>query len=493
MRTGRLAAAAVSLGLSLAEARPAELNEPGGPIEIGSRLELFVDDFLVESMDGLELRLHSPRSAGKIVVFDRPWEGTTSVYHTVFKDGDGYRLYYRGSSSPDYADKAQLSPGEKLVPDHASVTCLLESRDGIEGTRPSLGLVEFQGSTDNNIVWKGMASCCFAPFKDDNPDAPPGERYKALGNAGPGWPNHVLKAFVSADGKRWRLASEEAAISDGKFDSLNVPFWDPVRRRYAAVYRDSDGVRSVKYATSQDFLNWTPGTWADYGGTPREHLYTNGTHPYFRAPHILIALPKRFVPWRTHHSTMPTAGVSEAVFMSSRDGIHWDRRFMEAFIRPGRDPRNWVHRTNMPSAGVVPTADDEMSLYVSRHYTFPSAHLERMVLRTDGFVSIHAGHEGGEWVSRPLVFAGGNLVLNFATSAAGSIRLELQDKEGRPLPGFALEESPLIWGDEIEHTVRWERSHGQAASDQPLKRIAGKPVRLRFVMRDADLYSLRFR
>ena len=179
--------------------------------------------------------------------------------------------------------------------------------------------------------------------------------------------------------------------------------------------------------------------------------------------------------------------------MSSRDGIHWDRRFMEAFIRPGRDPRNWVHRTNMPSAGVVPTSDDEMSLYVSRHYTFPSAHLERMVLRTDGFASIHAGHEGGEWVSRPLVFEGGNLVLNLATSAAGSIRLEVQDAGGRPLPGFALEESPLIWGDEIEHTVRWERNYGQPASDQPLERIAGKPIRLRFVMKDADLYSLRFR
>ena len=88
---------------------------------------------------------------------------------------------------------------------------------------------------------------------------------------------------------------------------------------------------------------------------------------------------------------------------------------------------------------------------------------------------------------------GGNLVLNFATSAAGSVRLEIQDAHGNPLPGFALEESPLIWGDEIEHTVRWERTHAKATSDKPLTRIAGKPVRLRFVMKDADLYSLRFR
>ena len=71
--------------------------------------------------------------------------------------------------------------------------------------------------------------------------------------------------------------------------------------------------------------------------------------------------------------------------------------------------------------------------------------------------------------------------------------MEIQDAQGNPLPGFALEESPLIWGDKIEHTVRWQRTHTKATSDKPLARIAGKPVRLRFVMKDADLYSLRFK
>ncbi len=477
------------LTLAAPLAEPADVDKP---LDLGSRLELFVDDYLIDTMDGVRLRLHTPLSAGKIITFDKAWEGTTSLYHTVFQDGDSYRMYYRGSSHQDYADRAQLLPGEKVIPKHESVTALIESPDGIKWHRPSLGLIEFEGSKDNNIVWKGKASCCFAPFKDGNPKAPPEELYKALGNAG-SWPNHALMPFVSPDGKRWRLASEQPAISDGKFDSLNVPFWDPVRRQYAAVYRDSDGVRSMKYATSSDFLNWTPGQWADYGNTAREHLYTNATSPYFRAPHIYIALPKRYVPWKTFHSTIGIAGVSEAVFMSSRDGVHWDRRFMEAFIRPGRDPRNWVHRSTMPSAGVVPTAEDEMSIYVARHYTYPSAHLERMVLRTDGFVSAHTGYVGGELHTKPLIFEGENLLLNFATSAAGSIRIEIQDAQGNPLPGFAIEDSPLIWGDEIDHVVRWERSHSKATSEKPLARIAGKPVRLRFVMKDADLYSIRFR
>ena len=115
-----------------------------------------------------------------------------------------------------------------------------------------------------------------------------------------------------------------------------------------------------------------------------------------------------------------------------------------------------------------------------------------MVLRTDGFVSLNAGYRRGKVVTKPLTFKGSNLVLNFATSAAGSIHIEIQDEAGRPLPGFALEESPLVWGDDIEYTVRWQRSHAGANSDEPLKRIAGKPVRLRLVMKDADLFSLRF-
>ena len=127
-----------------------------------------------------------------------------------------------------------------------------------------------------------------------------------------------------------------------------------------------------------------------------------------------------------------------------------------------------------------------------RHYKFPSIHMERMVLRTDGFVSLNAGYGGGEVVTKPLTFEGSNLVLNFATSAAGSIHIEIQDEAGRTLPGFSLEESPLVWGDDIEHTVRWERSHARATSHEPLRRIAGKPVRLRLVMKDADLFSLRF-
>ncbi len=494
MRLATLCVVSVAISLTV-ESALAEQEGAQEPLDIGSRLELFVDDYLIESMDGVRLKLHRPRSAGKVLSFDKPWEGVTSAYATVFRDEDHYRMYYRGSSDPDSTATSLLAEGEVVPEGHPSLTCMAESRDGIVWTRPSLGLYEFNGSKENNIVLTGSSSCCFAPFKDPNPDAPASERYKAVDTSHVGG-KPVLMGFVSGDGKSWKPASDEPLLTDGAFDSLNVVFWDSVRGEYVAIYRKGRyGVRSIRSSSTRDFRNWPAGQWCEFGDSPAEHLYTNATTPYFRAPHIYLAFPRRFLPWQTLplYQDLIAPGASDAVLMSSRDGIHWDRRFLEAFIRPGLNVRNWAHRANTPAWGLLHTASDEISLYVQRHYTFPSIHVERFAIRADGFVSVNARYSGGELVTKALRFQGDNLILNFATSAAGSIRLEIQDPQGNPLPGFALEESPLIWGDEIEHTVRWERSHAGAASEKPLARIAGKPVRLRFVMKDADLYSLRFK
>src|SRR5207245_9812815 len=117
-----------------------------------------------------------------------------------------------------------------------------------------------------------------------------------------------------------------------------------------------------------------------------------------------------------------------------------------------------------------------------------SAYMERMVMRTDGFVSAPADFQGGEFTTRPLIFQGSNLVLNFATSAAGSIKLEVQDGRGNPLPGLSLADAQPLFGDRIEAIVKLEsKPRDQRHS------LSGLPVRLRFVMKDADLYSIQFR
>jgi hypothetical protein len=436
--------------------------------DIGSRLELFVDDWLIERMSGVSLALHPPMPREVAIRFDKPWEGIDSAYVTVVQDGDRYRMYYRGN--PD---------------GHAEVTCYAESRDGITWTKPNLGLYPFAGSKENNIVWLGEGPLAktnhnFAPFLDTNPAVPPAERYKALGG-GP------LIAFGSPDGIHWKPLSSEPVITRGAFDSQNLAFWDTERQRYVAFVRDfHDGVRDIRTSTSTDFRTWTDPVYLDYGDAPHEQFYTNAITTYFRAPHMFLGFPKRFVPGRTVVTEQPEPGVSDGIFMSSRDGFHWDRRFREAFIRPGLDRLNWMHRSNMTAWGLLPTAPGEISLYYSEHYNTPQNQLRRATVRTDGFASAHAPAAGGELVTHPLTFEGRELILNYSTSAAGSVQVEIEDADGRPLPGFALSDCPEIYGDEIERVARWKPGGD-------VGRLAGRPVRLRFVMKDADLYSLRFR
>ncbi len=195
--------------------------------------------------------------------------------------------------------------------------------------------------------------------------------------------------------------------------------------------------------------------------------------------------PKRFVPGRKRLPNHKETGISDAVFLSSRDGTHFDRTFSEAFIRPGRDPLNWGDRSNMPAWGLVQTGPDEMSIYYSQNYRYPSAHLQRGVLRLDGIASAHADGERGELITTPIQFSGRWLVLNFATSAAGSVQVEVQAPDGAPIPGYELEASSPIYGDEISEAYSWQ-------SGPDISELAGRPVRLRFLLQDADLYSYRF-
>ena len=99
---------------------------------------------------------------------------------------------------------------------------------------------------------------------------------------------------------------------------------------------------------------------------------------------------------------------------------------------------------------------------------------------------MHATYSGGEFTTRPLVFAGRQLFLNYSTSAVGSLRVEVQDETGRSLSGYELSASSEIFGDEIERPVAWQ-------NNTDISSLAGRPFRLRFVLRDADLYSIQFR
>ncbi len=472
----------LTMALAFAAATMALAADNGGKsvVDIGSRWELLVDDWLIDAQQGTSLVLNAPERREVVLTTDAPWEGITSAYFSIVQDGDLMRLYYRGSV-----------PGSDHSEDQ--VTCVAESRDGIHFTRPELGIIAIDGSAENNVIWKGVESHNFAPFIDTNPDCKPQERYKALaGIKAPGknWQEGAtpggLFAFASPDGIHWHKMQKEPVLTKGAFDSLNLAFWDAARGRYACYNRIfTNKVRAIQSSHSSDFLHWTDGVANRYAeGVPYEHFYTNATWPCPGAEHLLLAFPKRFVPDRKKLPTHSDTGTSDAVFMSSRDGVQWDRPFLEAWVRPGRDPKNWTERNNMPAWGIAETAPGEWSMYISEHYRWPDNRIRRLVLPRHRLASAHAPAAGGEVTTRPFTFTGDRLVLNYATSAAGSVQVELQDAAGKPLPGFALADMPPLYGDELDATVAWKSAD--------VSSLAGKPVRLRFVLKDADVYALHF-
>jgi hypothetical protein len=474
--------------LGIAQGSSSLVQAENQPVNVGNDRQLFVDSYLIESLMGASLRLHSPQSQGVAFRFDKPWDGIYSGYVTVLNGGDKYRMYYRGLG----VDALDGSNNE--------VTCYAESRDGIEWTQPKLGLFEFKGSKQNNIVLADHApySHNFSPFLDTRPGISPAEKYKAVAGA---TRETGLVAFASADGVRWTRIGAEPIFKDETeehvFDSQNVAFWSASENCYVLYYRIyKDKIRSVGRATSPDFASWTRHglmTYSNDAPTVQEQLYTNQTAPYFRAPQIYISLAARFMDGREKMPADAQSGsrhwlsedCSDVVLMSTRGGQQFQRAFPEAFIRPGMNIENWGSRGNYAALGLLQTGPAEMSVYVQREYGLPSHYLERLALRLDGFASIHTSHVPGEMVTKPLTFNGTCLELNYATSAAGSIRVEIQDATGTPISGYSVQDCTEIFGDEIERAATW--SGGDLAA------LMGKTVRLRFEMKEADLYSIRFK
>ena len=490
-------------------------------VDIGSRRELFIDNYLIEKLSGkAEQRIHHPIQKEIVLVHDAPWEGSGSGYHSIFKDGNIYRMYYKAW---------QLSVSEKgLRTDlHPLWTCYAESTDGINWKKPNLRLFDFNGSKENNIV---MTSDTInkvsadgghnAVFKDENPDVSPDALYKALRLS-----NGIIP-YKSSDGIHWSPMSQNPVLTDGAFDSQNLAFWDVEKKEYRAYWRyftggktplpydpktwKPTGIRAIRTATSPDLIHWDMQADLKYIDSPPDELYTSQIKPYYRAPHLYLGFPARYIDrgsWSESTRALPDLEnrqgrgkaasrygtvLTESLLMASRDGITF-KRWNEAFLRPGIErPGTWAYGNQYIGWSMVETksadegAPNELSLYATESYwTGNSSALRRYTLRLDGFVSVNAPMSGGELLTKPLVFTGNKLVLNFSTSAAGSIYIEIQDMDGNALPGYTIADCQEIYGDTIERTVHWKNG-------TDVSRLKNKAVRLRFVLKDADIFSFQF-
>ncbi len=458
-------------------------------VAVDGRRELFVDDFLIDHFTGdARLKLHPPKREEVVFQVQRPLENACSGVYSVLVEHEGtYRLYYRGRI-PIRGGGGDESPQQTA---HVAV-----SRDGIHFERPELGLFNLGDGGRNNVVWQGIQAHNLVPFRDANPACASDQRFKAVGGIGA----NNLYGLYSPDGLRWRLAQDAPLSVPGAFDSANVAFWDAGLGRYrlfSRIFEEGRG-RAIQSCTSADFIHWTDPVPHQYAAdAPVEQFYTNATQPVPGAEHILLSFPMRYVAGRTTPvadiggmdypgtGAPGMAGITDAVMMSSRDGVHWRRPFTEAWLRAGLDERNWTHRNNCPGIGILPLRETEWSMYISEHYGWPDNRLRRLSLRPWGFASVNGGARGGEVLTRPLTFAGDELRLNLSTSAVGSVAVELQDAACRPIPGFTLDEHEPIYGDGLELAVAWKGRTG-------LSSLADRPVRLRLVLADADVFAFRF-
>jgi hypothetical protein len=233
-------------------------------------------------------------------------------------------------------------------------------------------------------------------------------------------------------------------------------------------------------------------------------MYTNNVRPYARASHMYIGIPTRYIernndpenfkylPDREHREAIIKQwgrsgyAMTDTMIMTSRDGLHF-RRPSEAFFTPGPERNhNWYYGDCYFANGLLQTAGersgepDELSIYAGDHYRVETLELMRYSVRLDGFFSLSAGYPGGQMTTKLLTFTGGHLTVNFATSAAGYIKITICGEDGNLLPGY---ESPRLFGDSVCRPVDFEK---------PISALSGKPICLHFELCDADLYSMKF-
>ena len=485
-------------------------------LSIGTRRECFFDTCLLdEEKTTASFRLHEPVLKGTVLMHDEPWEGNGCDYHNLFFDPtwpgvDGshpegvYRMYYNGFQA------ANGSPNN--LPDHPLSICYAESTDGIHWIKPSLGVREWNGSLENNIVIDSNDNDHldnFMVFRDTNPDCPPEERYKGVSSRGEN-KDTVLGCWFSEDGIRFRFG--RVITEKGFFDTLNVIFWDEISHVYRGYIRgfhgmngdwwDNAAIRDIRYIESEDFVTWSDPVLLDFGDAEDYPLYTNLVQPYCRAPHLLIGFPTRYVEraeWngsfeelggrearRQRMTLHPRFGlaITDCVFMCSRDG----RRFYRhepAFMRPAMENGlNWVYGDCYPARGFVETPSDvigappELSMYVpANHWMDIPAVLNRYTIRLDGFASMHADDREVLVVTKPFTYEGTNLYVNFSTAARGYLYVALHC-------GDSVYESCETFGNTVDRRIVFDSA---AVAD-----CSGREVTLEIRMKDADLYALRF-
>ena len=521
----------------LACAAPLMAGAADGPIDVRDRRQLFIDRTFLGQASGVELQVHPPRKSGEMTIKpEGKWEtGGIGPYSSVLHDGTTYHAWYHAM------DTIQWDQGHG----RGSI-CYARSSDGIRWEKPDVGLIEYNGSQANNIVF-GHGANGVSLGQDGgmvflDPNAPAEQRFRMLCRFGAkGMPaaaadvGQAMHIFSSGDGVHWTLTHPYVVVSRKEeklshLDSQNVMFWDESLGRYVTYVRynrpETRGrARSISRGES-DRLGGFPAVQdmpivfqPDHddlmgGGLPAVDFYMSAAVKYPWADRAYFMFPTAYFHYtgalpEFEKEGPANAGPLDSQFAASTDGLKWERYDRRPFVPLGmKGEFDWgCARTVW---GLVPdTTGREMYLYyragewlhgwdrdernkriltgVGLGSENNIACLSRLISRRDGFTSVRSAYTGGEFTTPPLRFSGRTLVLNIDTSAVGQARVALLDGAGKPIEGYSEQDCDLIHtANEINRVVRWKH-------ESNLSKLAGQAVRLRFVLRGCDLYAFQFR
>lgn len=460
----------------------------------GERI-LFFDDEFLETRENLEQTVNQPvkHPANPVLRREHPWEAfRIQVYGTVIYDPalDLFKAWYM--NIPATAAEKITVQGQRR-PGHATLLSYATSRDGIHWEKPMLNLVDFEGSTANNMIAPDLYnpegfSVLYEPH-DPNPE----RRYKAfywdhgrgplvmhdgLEIYGEG-PDDGMHVAFSADGIHWKPFEGNPVMKHAS-DTGQVVLWDPKRARYVAFLRAAGG-RKVARTDSTDFIHWTE---------PKLVLApddTDGSQTQFYGISVdwyhglYVGMLWMF---RIEEGSV---GRIDFQLCHSRDGIRWRRDpKRRVFLPPG--PEGAWDWGDMRAACRSVILDDRVLIYyagsAAKHGLGGKLRIGMDIglatLRRDGWVSLDAGKKAGTLVTKPFTYPGGVLHVN-VDARAGALSAELLNADGRPLDPPRI--SAPISIDTPDSAIEFPDS-------APIP--AGTPIRLKLTLTTGKLYSFWF-
>ena len=505
-------------------------------IDIGSDKQLFVDDYIIESLKNAKQAMNQAVKVdhNPVIGPERPWEGNNvRVDYVCFDEKDKvFKMWYSGSNSRVHPDRIPGGPNGLVMMggSEESVACLATSDDAIHWERPDLGLVEYRGSKKNNIIptKEGMPS---SPTFQDLHESDPAKRFKFVTGGGDTQKPMKISLFYSPDGFEWTPYENNPVIDTtpriGRYGPTHHMGWDSIRETYAAYVENSHhrrgpfGKRIIGRTESPDLIHWNE---AETILIPDEDDFPDTE--FYELPVMVYEGMYVGMPWIfrttnvTHHP--------EIAF--SRDGYRFERAYREPFITRGA-ARADFDSVSIYSHSQMVVGDQILTYYSGRNWRSPETLLDLgdkataaiglAVTPLDGFVSLDGGKgwvpqysdgvdlkntknldylldisEGPEsfsqMVTRSFRFSGSELHLNMHASPLGAgpglpeVRVEVLTPNHEWVSGFSFQEADPITTTSLDHVVTWSGS-----SD--LSKFAGEPIKLRFYFKNAKLYSLQFR